>query len=205
MLGYTMPEKEVVVDTATDGDGTLGIDDASPDEPGAVENEAVPQEPRVIIEDSGLEILDKIYFNVDSAQLQRRSHAILDNVAEVLNAHPEITNIQVEGHTDPTGPAAYNMKLSQRRAESVVRYLVDVGGVSKERFIAEGFGETQLLVPGAKTKMELAQNRRVEFHIAEAGPEGGDPEGGDPEGGDPEGGDPEGGDPEGGDQETGEQ
>jgi outer membrane protein OmpA-like peptidoglycan-associated protein len=184
MLGYTMPEKEeVVVDTATDGDGTLGIDDASPDEPGAVENEAVPQEPRVIIEDSGLEILDKIYFNVDSAQLQRRSHAILDNVAEVLNAHPEITNIQVEGHTDPTGPAAYNMKLSQRRAESVVRYLVDVGGVSKERFIAEGFGETQPLVPGAKTKMELAQNRRVEFHIAEAGPEGGDPEAGDEESG----------------------
>jgi chemotaxis protein MotB len=64
------------------------------------------------------------------------------------------------------------MRLSQRRAESVVRYLVDEGGVSNDRFIAEGFGETQPLVPGAKTKATLAQNRRVEFHIAEAGPEG---------------------------------
>ncbi|MBW2191848.1 MAG: OmpA family protein [Deltaproteobacteria bacterium] len=77
------------------------------------------------------------------------------------------------------------MRLSQRRAESVVRYLVDEGGVSKDRFIAEGFGETQPLVPDAKTRMALAQNRRVEFHIAEAGPEDPDPEGKDEESGDP--------------------
>ena len=70
------------------------------------------------------------------------------------------------------------MRLSQRRAESVVRYLVDEGGVSKDRFIAEGFGETQPLVPDAKTKMTLAQNRRVESHIAEADPEATDEEAG---------------------------
>ncbi len=206
MLGYTMPEKEEVIVVDRDGDGILDVDDACPDErgppdndgcpdpdrdgdgvpdriddcpdePGPVENAGCPEEPRVVIEDSGLEILDKIYFNVDSAQLQKRSHAVLDKVAEVLDAHPEITNIRVEGHTDPTGPAAYNMRLSQRRAESVVRYLVEEGGVSEDRFIAEGFGETQLLEPNAKSKAKLAQNRRVEFRIAEADPEGSDPEG----------------------------
>ena len=185
MLGYTMPEREevVVVHTDTDGDDIVRIDEARPEQPGLLENEGRHEEPRVVIEEGGLEILDKIYFNVDSAQLQRRSHAVLDSVAGVLNAHPEITNILVEGHTDQTGPAAYNMRLSQRRAESVVRYLVDVGGVSEDRFIAEGFGETQPLVPDAKTKAKLARNRRVEFQIAEADPEGPDLEGGDEESG----------------------
>jgi outer membrane protein OmpA-like peptidoglycan-associated protein len=61
------------------------------------------------------------------------------------------------------------MRLSQRRAEAVVRYLVDEGGVSRERLIAVGFGESQPLVPNARTKMELAKNRRVEFHLVERG------------------------------------
>ena len=107
-------------------------------------------------------------FNVDSAQLQRRSHAVLDNVAKVLNAHPEISMVRVEGHTDSTGSDGYNMRLSQRRAESVVRYLVEEGEVSEDRLLAQGFGEAQPLVPNAKTKMALAQNRRVEFHLVEA-------------------------------------
>jgi len=173
MLGYTMPKKEKVIVADTDGDSIIDVDDAGP-----AETQGPPEEQRVVIEDSRLEILDKIYFNTDSAQLQRRSHAVLDSVAEVLRAHPEIRIVGVEGHTDWTGPSAYNMRLSQRRAESVVRYLVDEGGVSKDRFIAEGFGETQPLVPDAKTKMTLAQNRRVEFHIAEADPEGPDEESG---------------------------
>ena len=134
----------------------------------------------MVIEDSRLEILDKLYFNSDSAQLQRRSHAVLDNVAEVLNAHPEISIIHVEGHTDSTGPAAYNMRLSRRRAESVARYLVDEGGVSENRLISEGFGETQPLVPNAKTKMALARNRRVELHFAEGVSEGLEEESGEP-------------------------
>ena len=199
MLGYTMPAKEAiaVADTDTDGDGIVDELDARPDpdrdgdgvpdridncpdEPGLVENQGCPEEQHVVIEDSRVEILDKLYFNSDSAQLQRRSHAVLDNVAEVLNAHPEISIIHVEGHTDWTGPSAYNMRLSLRRAESVARYLVDEGGVSKDRLIAEGFGETQPLVPDAKTKMALAQNRRVELHFDEAVSEGPDEESGEP-------------------------
>jgi outer membrane protein OmpA-like peptidoglycan-associated protein len=200
MLGYTMPGKEEIVvvdevdtdedvvvdpDPDRDGDGVPDRIDNCPDEPGPLENQGCPEEQHVVIEDSRLEILDKIYFNSDSAQLQRRSHPVLDNVAEVLNAHPEISITRVEGHTDATGTSAYNMRLSQRRAESVVHYLVEEGRVSKHRFIAEGFGETQPLVPDAKTKMALARNRRVEFHIAEAGPEDPDPEGKNEQAGDP--------------------
>ena len=197
MLGYTMPaRKEIIVVDAVDasdadgdgipdrdGDGVPDGIDNCPDEPGPAENQGCPEEQRVVIEESRLEILDKIYFNSNSAQPQRRSHTVLDNVAAVLNAHPEISIILVEGHTDSTGWSAYNMKLSHRRVESVVRYLVDEGGVSEDRLIAEGFGETQPLVPNARTKMQLAQNRRVEFHFAERGPEGPDPEGQDQESG----------------------
>lgn len=175
MLAYTMPAKSKAVPVDTDpdrdGDGVIDRLDNCPDEPGPAENQGCPEEQQVVIEESQLEIMDKIYFNVDSADLQRRSYAVLDNVAEVLNVHPEILLVRVEGHTDSTGSAGYNLRLSQRRVDSVVRYLVDKGGVSKDRLFAEGFGETRPLVPNAKTKAELAQNRRVEFQIAEGEPE----------------------------------
>ena len=158
-------------DPDRDGDGVIDRLDSCPDEPGPEENQGCPEEQQVVIEESRIEILDKIYFNVDSAELQRRSYAVLDNVAEVLNVHPEISLVRVEGHTDSTGSAGYNLRLSQRRVDSVLRYLVDKGGVGKDRLAAEGFGETRPLVPNAKTKAELAQNRRVEFHIAEGEPE----------------------------------
>jgi outer membrane protein OmpA-like peptidoglycan-associated protein len=168
------PENDGCPDPDRDGDGVPDRIDNCPDEPGPVENHGCPEEQQVVIEDSKLEILDKIYFNLNSARLQRRSHGLLDNVAEVVNAHPEISIIRVEGHTDETGPSAYNMRLSQRRAESVVRYLIEEGGVSEDRLVAQGFGETQPLVPNATTKMQLAANRRVEFHLATAGSEGTD-------------------------------
>jgi OOP family OmpA-OmpF porin len=167
-------------DPDRDGDGVPDRIDNCPDEPGPIENQGCPEEQHVVIEESRIEILDKVYFNLNSAKLQRRSYAVLDNVAEVLHAHPEIQIIRVEGHTDSTGPSSYNMRLSQRRAESVVRYMIDEGKVSKDRFVAEGFGETRPLVPNAKTKMALARNRRVEFEIAEGDPEGQGDEAGEP-------------------------
>ena len=172
MLAYTMPEKDepVVEDSEED------VEEPEP-EPTVVE---VPKEPEVIIEEAALEIVDKIYFEFDSAKLQLRSYDVLDDVAEVLNAHLDIPTIRVEGHTDWTGPAEYNMRLSQRRAESVVRYLVSKGGVSRVRLVAEGFGETRPLIPNAKTETDLARNRRVEFHIDEVKSEDSGGDAGDP-------------------------
>ena len=175
MLGYTMPEKEKASVVPDDGDGDELVDvlETGAEEPEPVEEPAELETAGVVIEDSRLEIVDKLYFNSDSAQLQRRSHAVLDSVAEVLNAHREIPITRVEGHTDWTGSSEYNMRLSQRRAEAVVRYLVDEGGVSRERLVAVGFGESQPLVPNARTKAELARNRRVEFHLVERAANGG--------------------------------
>jgi outer membrane protein OmpA-like peptidoglycan-associated protein len=160
MLAYTMPGKDRAV-----------VSEPPPAEEPAPEPPVV-EAPTVVVEESELEIVDRIYFEFDSAKLQLRSYPVLDGVAETLNAHLEIPLIRIEGHTDWRGPAEYNLRLSQRRAESVVRYLTLEGGVSAERLVAKGFGETRPLVPNAKTEEDLARNRRVEFHIdAEEGEE----------------------------------
>ena len=158
-------------DPDRDGDGVPDRVDNCPDEPGTVENHGCQEAQLVVIGAGQLEILEKVYFKTGSHKLQKRSFALLDNVASVMNAHPEIELIRVEGHSDSTGSLKFNMKLSKNRANTVVRYLVGRGKVSKDRLIAEGFGPTRPLVPDAKSKEELAQNRRVEFHLVETGPE----------------------------------
>ena len=78
----------------------------------------------------------------------------------MLSANPKIT-IEVQGHTDNVGQAAYNQKLSQQRADSVKAYLVRKG-VEGSRLVAKGYGMTQPLVPNT-TAPNRALNRRVQF------------------------------------------
>ncbi len=173
------PENNGCPDPDRDGDGVPDRVDNCPDEPGTVENHGCQEAQLVVIGLGQLEILEKVYFRTGSHKLQKRSWALLDNVAQVMNAHPEIELIRVEGHSDSTGSLKFNMRLSSRRADTVVRYLVGRGKVARERLISEGFGPTRPLVPDAKTKEELAQNRRVEFYMVDKGPEEGAAEDGD--------------------------
>jgi outer membrane protein OmpA-like peptidoglycan-associated protein len=160
------PENNGCPDPDRDGDGVPDRIDNCPDEPGTVENQGCEAKQLVVIGEGQLEILEKVYFKKGSAKLQKRSWALLDNVAAVLIAHPEIKKIRVEGHSDKSGSLKFNMILSKKRANTVVRYLVGRGQVSKSRLVAQGFGPKQPLIPDAKTKEEQAMNRRVEFHIA---------------------------------------
>ncbi|MEM7436757.1 MAG: OmpA family protein [Myxococcota bacterium] len=152
-------------DPDADGDGVPDRIDNCPKEPGTADNQGCQDKQLVVIGDGQLEILEKVYFRKGSAKLQKRSWALLDNVAAVLNAHPEITKVRVEGHSDKSGNFQYNMRLSKKRADTVVRYLVGRGKVRRSRLVAKGLGPKEPLVPDAKTKEEMALNRRVEFHI----------------------------------------
>lgn len=165
------PENNGCPDPDRDGDGVPDRVDNCPDEPGTVENQGCQAPQLVKIGDDRLEILERVYFRLGSAKLQKRSWALLDNVAAVLRAHPEIEKIRVEGHSDSTGSLKFNMRLSKARANTVVRYLVGRGNVDRSRLVAEGFGPTRPLVPDAKTKEERAQNRRVEFHVVQTADE----------------------------------
>jgi len=159
------PENNGCPDPDRDGDGVPDRIDNCPDEPGTAENQGCQEKQLVVIGEGQLDILEKVYFKTGSAKLQKRSWALLDNVAAVLIAHPEIEKIRVEGHSDKTGSLKFNMILSKKRANTVVRYLVGRGQVTKSRLVAKGFGPKKPLVPNAKTKQEQAMNRRVEFHI----------------------------------------
>ena len=167
------PENQGCPDTDRDGDTVVDRLDNCPDEPGPPENQGCRERQRVRITAGALEILDKVYFATNRDVIQRRSFRLLDNVAAVLNNHPEIQHIRVEGHTDDRGDDAYNLDLSQRRAAAVVRYLVDRGEVDSGRLVAQGFGETRPIDDNG-TRTGRAANRRVEFNIVQDGEAHGD-------------------------------
>ncbi len=147
----------------TDGDGIPDIDDKCPTEPGPAQNDGCPGEPVVEIETERLSLKDAINFDTGKDTIQRGSHRILDEIAAVLKAHPEIRRIRVEGHTDNVGGAAYNKDLSRRRAAAVASYLV-AHGVARDRLVPEGYGYDRPVASNA-TALGRAKNRRVEFTI----------------------------------------
>jgi len=97
-----------------------------------------PAPPRVVLTASSVAIGEKVQFATGSAEILPVSHGLLDEVAKVLADNPQIELLQVEGHTDSTGTAALNRRLSQQRAESVMKYL-ESRGVVAGRMQAKGF------------------------------------------------------------------
>ena len=158
-----------------DGDGIPDREDRCPTVPGPAENEGCPLpegEPLVEVEASRLSLKDSIHFDTGQDTIQPGSFPVLDQVARILEEHPELEHLRVEGHTDNVGGAAYNKELSARRAAAVVRYLVG-RGVAVGRLVAAGFGFERPIASN-DTALGRARNRRVEFTIvgADGGPAG---------------------------------
>jgi len=116
-------------------------------------------------------ILDsEITFNVDSARIKPSFYRSLDKMADLLIKYDR-SMINVVGHTDNTGSADYNYRLSQQRAESVVNYLQQ-RGVPYGRLRAEGRGENDPIASNA-TPEGRRMNRRVELYVRSTGDGGG--------------------------------
>jgi len=150
-------------DTDRDGDSVVDRLDNCPDEKGTVDNHGCKKKQLVEIKGEKIEILQKVMFATAKSRIRHASYKLLDNVASVLKSHPEIKKIQVVGHTDSVGKPESNLKLSQARAESVVKYLVKKG-VAADRLEPIGKGDTEPIGDNA-TKEGQEQNRRVEFKI----------------------------------------
>jgi outer membrane protein OmpA-like peptidoglycan-associated protein len=109
-----------------------------------------------------VEFSSKVLFGFDSYSLTDASRASLKKLITVLNQYPD-TNVEIQGHTDNKGTAAYNDKLSLQRADAVASY-VGANGIASSRISAKGFG---FAAPKYSNDTEdgRAQNRRVEFLI----------------------------------------
>jgi outer membrane protein OmpA-like peptidoglycan-associated protein len=127
-----------------------------------------PGPDRVVLTPSNIAIMDKVQFETGKAEIKPESHSLLDEVAKVLKDNPQIEVVSVEGHTDSTGSADFNRKLSQQRAESVVKY-ISTKGVKAARMDPKGFGPDRPIADN-ETDAGREANRRVEFNIVKQGP-----------------------------------
>jgi outer membrane protein OmpA-like peptidoglycan-associated protein len=176
-----------------DGDGVIGEHDRCPNLPGPVENhgcpildtdkDGIPDHldqcptlpgrfegcPRVYAHRNKIRVLEKVHFATDQDVILPESFSVLEEVAEVIKAHPEWQEILIEGHCDFRASDAYNLDLSQRRANSVMRFLTS-RGVEPSRLRAQGFGRSRPIADN-RTEEGMALNRRVEFTLVRVAPE----------------------------------
>jgi hypothetical protein len=110
-----------------------------------------------------LQIDSAVLFDTDDATLKEEAFSILDDIiARIPNPHQ--TQIEVLGHTDNTGAAAYNQRLSERRAETVASYLRRESGFVDDMVVPRGYGETRPIASN-RTAEGRRRNRRVEFNV----------------------------------------
>ena len=113
--------------------------------------------------------VNPIYYDLDKSNIRPDAAAELDKIVQVLKDNPDIS-IELGSHTDARASASYNLKLSQRRAESAVKYIIE-HGIEASRIKAKGYGETQLIngcSDGVDCSEEAHQeNRRTEFKITD--------------------------------------
>lgn len=105
-------------------------------------------------------VLRGVHFDFNRANIRSDAVPVLDEAVEILKQHPDVS-VQVNGYCDAIGSAAYNLRLSQRRADAVAAYL-ESHGIQASRVTAQGFGKTDFVAPN-NTAEGRAQNRRVEL------------------------------------------
>jgi outer membrane protein OmpA-like peptidoglycan-associated protein len=158
-------------DFDNDGDGIVDGDDKCPDEDETfndyADDDGCPD--TVLVRVVGDEILldERVYFNVNVADVALRSWPLLNSVADLLKANPRYALVRVQGHADDTGEASWNAALSERRSHAVRDMLIR-HGVEASRLVVEGFGDAR---PQEDEPSVYArrQNRRVEFLILRRG------------------------------------
>jgi OmpA-OmpF porin, OOP family len=158
-------------DPDRDRDGIANEDDHCPDDAGpATGDPATHGCPRVYVAADRVVINEQPRFGLNRAVILPESAPLLMEVAAVIEAHPELVRIEVQGHTDDRGSDALNGMLSRRRAESIRAWLIG-RGIAASRLEARGYGRTRPLVDN-HTPAGRAMNRRVEFVVLERTPPG---------------------------------
>ena len=108
-------------------------------------------------------VLENIYYDLDKSNIREDAAIELNKLIRILIDNPKIS-IELSSHTDDRATVEYNFDLSQRRAESAVNYIKSKG-IDKNRLVAKGYGESQLIIKNAVTEEEHQINRRTEFKV----------------------------------------
>ncbi|MBC7451872.1 MAG: OmpA family protein [Cytophagales bacterium] len=134
---------------------------------------AIPKEPGAILFDQSLKIrivkkytrvyaLDHVYFDTNKWDLKKEMDPALNILLKTMQTHPTM-KVEIAGHTDDVGDEESNRRLSQRRADIVVQFLVS-HGISDQRLISKGYGEKKPIATNA-TAEGRAKNRRTEVRV----------------------------------------
>jgi outer membrane protein OmpA-like peptidoglycan-associated protein len=135
-----------------------------------------PPEPvvpkRVELRDNKIVFTEKIQFAYNDSKILEASFSLLDEIAKVIKENPHVKKIAIEGHASSEGSDKHNLSLSDRRAKSVMEYLVTKAAIPAEALTATGFGEQKLLanedgLEGDALDAAREKNRRVEFNVVE--------------------------------------
>ena len=159
-------------DPDNDKDGILDVADKCPNDPETINGiddlDGCPDEgaPKVVLQEEKIEIRDMIHFEFNKSIIKEESFGLLDQIAQIIRGHTELTRIRIEGHCDFIGSEEYNQGLSERRAAAVREYLITRGGVDAARLLSVGFGKTRPIAPNSSDEGRT-MNRRVEFIIIE--------------------------------------
>ncbi|ALD22100.1 OmpA family protein [Hymenobacter sp. DG25A] len=108
-------------------------------------------------------VVENIFYDFNKWNIRPDAALELDKLVETLNDNPKIT-IELSSHTDSRGKDAYNLNLSQKRAQSAVDYIISKG-IDKSRITARGYGETRPVIKNARKEEEHQRNRRTEFKV----------------------------------------
>jgi outer membrane protein OmpA-like peptidoglycan-associated protein len=155
-----------------DGDGVPDSRDKCPGTPKGVQVDAngCPPPPAVVVVEEVVVVKEEtivirdVHFEFDSAKLTTADKIKLDTIVTRLKKEAPSARLRVTGHTDSVGSDTYNQKLSDRRAHSVVEYLIS-NGIARSSFVSVlGAGESQPVADN-KTADGRAMNRRVEIQI----------------------------------------
>jgi len=154
-------------DPDNDADRILDTDDACPNDPetynGTEDEDGCPDRGPVIVTETGIQILQQILFERDSAEILPQSFPIVDAVAATLVGNPQILFLEIQGHADERSSDDYNIRLTTDRAAAVLEAIVS-RGISRDRLRSAGYGERCPIDP-RHNEEAWNQNRRVEFRI----------------------------------------
>jgi OOP family OmpA-OmpF porin len=149
-------------DPDNDKDTIADASDRCPNEPGVAPDGCPRKYNLVVVTENKIELKQTVFFDTNRATIKPASFALLDEVAQALKDNPAI-KVEIQGHTDSQGVDAFNLQLSQKRADAVRVYLIRKA-VTSDRLAARGYGEN-VPIADNRTAAGRSQNRRVEFVI----------------------------------------